>query len=178
MKKIFITTIIVMALCASNLLAQDNDNDDAPYLSEDDIKSIEATLAEDIPERPVQSNQSKEITKTNQNEIERLNSHTKLYHLVILDRSACKPNADIEDINKLNILYKFKHFGNGYLLLLYEVPKDGPVFPVFPKGSYIILDLMSNRINTIKEYVDSRQFKKFIAQQKVLSELGKLLNKL
>jgi hypothetical protein len=150
MRKAFILLFVILATIPNCLFAQNDDNDDMPYLSENDIESIEAILPEDIPEKPEQFNQPNEANETAeviQNEIDRLNTSATLYHLLILDRSFCTPNEDINGISEANILYKFKHLKNGYLILLYKVPESGPVFPIFPQKSYIILDLMSNRIN-------------------------------
>jgi hypothetical protein len=168
-----VVVLVLSMLLLNDLFAQNNDSDEMPYLSEDDIKSLEAILPEDIPEKPEQVSQPNEASKTIQNEISRLNSSAMLYHLLIVDRNSCAPNADITGINETDVLYKFKHLENGYLVLLYKVPEHGPIFPIFPKGSYVILDLMTNRINTIREYINSEQFRKFISSQEILSGINR-----
>jgi len=175
MKKIFFALAAMLVFSVNFLPAQD---DDQPYLSEDDIKALELVLPIDVPDKPGQINEPRETAEAIQTEIGRLNSQRKLYQLIILDRMNCEPNADIGDVNKANILFKFAHSEKGYLLVLYEVPANGPVFPVFPKGSFIILNLMTNRINTIKEYVNSSQFRKFITIESVIADLNGALDRL
>jgi len=180
MKRALLFAMVIMVFCVYNLFAQ-NIDDDMPYLSEDDIRSIEMVLSDDVPEQlvqPVQLDQPEEIENEIQNEFARLNNHKKLYHLMVLDRRFCDPEVDINDVAEINILYKFGNKGNGYFLLLCEVPENGPIFPILPEGSYIILDLMANRISTIKEYVNSDLFRRFISNRRVLSEIGRILNKL
>jgi len=185
MKKVLVFAIVIMEFCVYNLFAQNLD-DDRPYLSEDDIRSIEMVLSDDVPEQLVQLDQSEEPeefvdeiqNEIVQNEFARLNNQKKIYHLMVLDRKFCDPKVDITDVPEVTILYKYGNLGNGYFLLLCEVPEKGPVFPLLPEGSFIILDLMSNRINTIKEYVNSDLFRRFISNRRVLSELGRVLNKL
>jgi hypothetical protein len=177
MKRTIIALAVLLVFSVNFLPAQNND-DDLPYLSEDDIRALEVVLPDDVPERPGQINQPKETAEAIQSEIGRLNSQRKLYQLIILDRRNCEPNANVGDVNQANILFKFAHLENGYLLVLYEVPGNGPVFPVFPKGSYILLDLMTSRINTIREYVNSSLLRRFITIESVISELNGALDKL
>jgi hypothetical protein len=147
----FIALTGMLILSVNFLAAQSENTDDAPYLSDDDIKTLEIVLPDDVPEKPVQISQPGESSETLQGEMNRLNNQEKLYQLIILDRKNCSSNADIGGISDTDILYKFAHLENGYLLILYKIPAQGPVFPVFPKGSYIILDLLTYRISTIKE---------------------------
>jgi hypothetical protein len=180
MKRTIIALAVLLVFSVNFLPAQNND-DDLPYLSEEDIRALEVVLPDDVPERPGQFNQPKETAEAIQSEIGRLNSQRnqkKLYQLIILDRRNCEPNADVSDVNETNILFKFAHLENGYLLVLYEVPGNGPVFPVFPGGSYILLDLMASRINTIREYVNSSLLRRFITIESVISELNRALDKL
>jgi len=175
MKRTLLALAVMLVFSVNFLPAQD---DDLPYLSEDDIKALELVLPIDVPDKPGQINQPGETAEAIQSEIGRLNNQRKLYQLIILDRMNCEPDADIGDINKTNILFKFAHSEKGYLLVLYKVPANGPVFPVFPKGSFIILDLMTNRINTIREYVNSKEFRKFITIESVISDLIGALDRL
>jgi hypothetical protein len=177
MKKTLFALAVILVFSVNFLPAQNND-DDLPYLSDDDIRALEVVLPEDVPEWPGQFDQQKETAEAIHGEIGRLNSGEKLYQLIIVDRRNCEPNADVDGVNKAGILYKFAHLENGYLLVLYEVPDNGPVFPVFPKGSYIILDLMANRVNTVKEYVNSNLFRRFITIESVIAELNRALGKL
>jgi len=175
MKRTFLALAAILVFSVHVLPAQD---DDAPYLSEDDIRALELVLPMDVPEKPGQINQPKETAEAIQSEIGRLNNQRKLYQLIILDRRNCEPNADVSDVDKTNILYKFAHLQNGYLLVLYEVPAGGPVFPVFPKDSYIVLNFMSNLVYTIRDYVNSREFRKFITIERVISDLNGALGRL
>jgi len=168
----------VMLVFSVTVLPAQNNEDDLPYLSEDDIKALEVVLPSDVPDKPGQISQPKETSEAIQSEMGRLNSQRKLYQLIVLDRRNCERNADVSDVNKTNILFKFAHLENGYLLILYKVPDEGPVFPVFPKGSYIILDVLTSRVNTIREYVNSGLFRKFITIESVISDLADVLDRL
>ena len=175
MKRTFFALAAILVFSVNFLPAQD---DDLPYLSEDDIKALEVVLPSDVPDKPGQISQPNETSEAIQSEIGRLNSQRKLYQLIVLDRRNCAPNADVSDVSQAKILFKFAHAENGYLLVLYEVPANGPVFPVFPKGSFILLNLMTSRINTIREYVDSSLFRKFITMENVISDLNRALGRL
>lgn len=172
MKKFYaIITVLVVLLGQHIIFAQE---EDVPYLSDDDMASIEVVLPDDIPEviklsGEIGTEAGKETPIIN--EISRLNVHQPLYHLLILDRSYCVLNSDIGGINNSALLYKLKHGRNGYLIVIYKVPNSGPVFPILPNNSRIILDLMTNRPSTIREYVNSSAFKKFVTSRTILAQI-------
>jgi hypothetical protein len=68
-------------------------------------------------------------------------------------------------------MYKLVHGQDGYIILIYKTPKNELVFPVLPNGSYILVDLMTYRLNTIKEYAASEPFKKFVANRNILERI-------
>ena len=175
MKKAVVLFSICFILTGYNQnFAQDNDDD--PYLSESDIIAIETVLPEDTSfeykEEPVLSASGNET----ENEMPRLNSPLPIYHLLILDRVKC-PNSDISDVGSIKVLYKFKHGRNGYLIALYISPADGPVFPRLPSKSRIILNLSSARPNTIREYINSNAFKRFVTRSVISRQLQEALKR-
>jgi hypothetical protein len=174
--------------------------DDMPYLSDEDIAAIEMTLPDDVPylapepavddtaaiepappedipdtapepTTPVVVVEAEKIIETTANEKSRLNTAMPLYHLLILDRIHCASNADISGIESHDILYKLKHGMNGYLVALYKSPSDGPVFPVLPDKARILLDLMTSRPETIKEYINSSAFGRFVKTPEFLMQI-------
>jgi hypothetical protein len=160
---LFALTVI---LCAYPVFAQEDD--DVPYLSDEDIAAIEMVLPDDVPE-PVRVAAELEA-EARANEISRLNSQP-LYHLLVLDRSRCAQNSDIGGIDAGSFLYKLQHEGNGYLIVIYLIPKEGPVFPVLPDNSRIALDLMAPGLDTIEEYVNSSLFGKFVTNRAILAQI-------
>jgi hypothetical protein len=159
--------VLVVVLGHHPAFAQEED--DVPYLSDEDIAAIEMVLPDDVPESVRSS------IDLAANEISRLNVYQPLYHLLVLDRSRCALGSDIGGIDPGSFLYKLKHKGNGYLIAIYIVPENGPVFPVLPANSRIILDLMTNRPNTIKEYVNSSAFRRFVTSRTILSQIQDVL---
>jgi hypothetical protein len=159
------------------------ETDDIPYLTDDDIAAIEMTLPDDIPylaleaAAPAAEAEEPKKTETAANEKSRLNTARPLYHLLILDRTRCAFYADISGINSNAVLYKLKHGKNGYLIALYKSPADGPVFPVLPSNARILLDLMTSRPSTIKEYINSSAFRRFVTSQKILRQIRAVLAK-
>jgi hypothetical protein len=165
--------IVVCFLFLSNDIIFAQEDDDLPYLSDDDIAAIEMTLSFDVPE--IRQDDTLEIAtetkdSTGNNEISRLNTSQKIYHLLILDRTFC-PNSDISGIQNTEVLYKYKHGKNGYLIAVYMSPQEGPVFPQLPAKSHMLVNLTTVRKNTIKEYINSSAFRKFVTNQKILSEI-------
>jgi hypothetical protein len=125
-------------------------------------------LPDDVPE-PVRAAVELEA-ETRANEISRLNFQP-LYHLIILDRSRCALNSDIGGIDAGSFLYKLQHEGNGYLIAIYLIPNEGPVFPVLPDNSRIALDLITPGLDTIEEYVNSSLFGKFVTNRAILADI-------
>ena len=179
---IFITTVI-----SSGIFAQDED--EIPYLSDDDIAAMEMVLPDDIPDNlqeavtesravPEKNEKAKEIevkkiteNEIEKNEISRLNTLQTVYHLLILDRTYCHANADIGGLDDIAIPYKFKHRTNGYLIAVYKSPQEGPVFPQLPDNSRILVDLATARKSTILEYINSSAFRRFVTSRKIISEI-------
>jgi hypothetical protein len=174
MKKTFWVSVIIGIILSVNMVfAQE---DDVPYLSDEDIAAIELVLPDDIPENLKEG--ADEIAGNQagtENEIFRLNTPQSIYHLLILDRTYCPLNSDIGDINSKNVLYKYKHGTNGYLVAIYKSSREGPVFPQLPNKSRILVNLTTVRKNTIKEYINSSAFKRFVTSRKILSELQKII---
>ena len=178
MKKIFgLSIIFLMFLCGNMLHAQYFDDDD-PYLTDDDIAAVEMILPEDTPEiflgvEPVIATEpSKNIEA---NEMSRLNTSQKIYHLLILDRTHSPLNSDISGIHNRDIIYKFRHGRNGYLILIYTSPQEGPVFPTLPDRSRIMVNIMSVRKNTLTEYVNSTAFRRYVTNRRITTDILRAL---
>ena len=150
------------------------DGDDMPYLDDDDIAAIEMVLPEDTPEMVEKPREIAEEKPAGANEMPRLNTSRTLYHLLILDRRNC-PNSDIADLKNINVLYKFKHGRNGYLIAIYTSSKEGPVFPVLPAGSRILVELVTSHKIVLRDYVNSTAFRRFVTHRRVLSEIRRIL---
>ena len=114
--------------------------------------------------------------KKTENEMSRLNTSQPVYHLLILDR-VYNPNSDISDTGGMRVLYKYKHGRNGYLIALYVSPKDGPVFPKLPARSRIVLNLSTARPDTIREYINSNAFRRFVTSRVISSRLLEALRR-
>ena len=188
MKKPFVLFwIFITAVISSGIFAQDED--EVPYLSDDDIAAMEMVLPDDIPDNlqeavtesravPEKNEKAKEIevkkiteNEIEKNEISRLNTLQTVYHLLILDRTYCHANADIGGLDDIAIPYKFKHRTNGYLIAVYKSPQEGPVFPQLPDNSRILVDLATARKSTILEYINSNAFRRFVTSRKIISEI-------
>ena len=188
MKKPFVLFwIFITAVISSGIFAQDED--EVPYLSDDDIAAMEMVLPDDIPDNlqeavtesraeAEKNEKAKEIevkkiteNEIEKNEISRLNTLQTVYHLLILDRTYCHANADIGGLDDIAIPYKFKHRTNGYLIAVYKSPQEGPVFPQLPDNSRILVDLATARKSTILEYINSNAFRRFVTSRKIISEI-------
>jgi hypothetical protein len=183
----FFFVVFVMILNNSMIFAQDDDSlydslylsDDSPYLSDDDIAAMEIVLPDDtsdILQENVQETAVETKGNTERNEISRINASQTIYHLLILDRIYCSSNADIGDINSREVLYKYKHGTNGYLIAIYTSPKEGPVFSQLPDGSRILVDLMTVRKSTIKDYINSSLFRRFVTNRRILLQMQNALD--
>jgi hypothetical protein len=177
MKKVFCFFAAFVVILGNNIIFADDD-DDVPYLSDDDIAAIEVILPSDTPtalqEVSAESGETEETIE--KNEISRLNTIRTIYHLLILDRSRCSSNADIVDISNNRFLYKFKHGANGYLIALYTSPGTGPVFPQFPDRANILVDLITTRKSTIREYINSSSFRRFVTSRRILLQIQRALD--
>ena len=92
-KSLGLITILTVLLLGSTLIfaQEDQEEEDIPYLSDDDIAAIELVLPEDIPE---ESESPEEIAaeveqEERENEMPRLKTSQTIYHLLILDRTYC-----------------------------------------------------------------------------------------
>ncbi|MCL2138873.1 MAG: hypothetical protein FWH41_05015 [Treponema sp.] len=146
-----------------------------PFLTESDISAIETVLPEDKAFR-FQDEKPSLTWGTADNEMSRLNASHPVYHLLVLDRVYC-PNSDITDADNMQILYKYKHGRNGYLIALYVSPAEGPVFPQMPARSRIFFNLSTVHKNTILEYVNSNVFRRFVTSRTILRQLREALRK-
>jgi hypothetical protein len=91
-------------LCYGRVFAQEDD--DIPYLSDEDIASIEISLPDDIPEnlsKNIQDVVVEEERSGEANEISRLNISQPIYHLLILDRRNSPFNSDIRSADGMMI---------------------------------------------------------------------------
>jgi len=175
MKKAVVLFLICFILAGNDILFAQED-DDIPYLSDSDIVAIETILPEDdsfeYKEEPTLSVGGNKTA----NEMSRLNTPQPIYHLLVLDRVYC-PNSDISDTGSMRVLYKYRHGRNGYLIALYVSPADGPVFPQLPARSRIVLNLSTARPDTIKEYINTGAFRRFVTNRTILKQLQEALRK-
>ena len=108
-------------------------------------------------------------------EMSRLNTPHPVYHLLILDRIRCAPNAGLEDTDNVSMLYTFQHAEHGYLIALYVSFRNGTVFPQMPENSRIILDMVTVRKETIIEYIQSSLFRTFVGDPKITADLLRVI---
>lgn len=178
MKRTFGFVAILTIFLGNNIIFSQED-DDVPYLSDDDIASIEVVLPEDIPADIPAESPKEDVKEAEQkgrdNEMPRLNTSQTIYHLLILDRTSSPSNSDIGDIDNKLVLYKFKHGTNGYLIVIYKSPLEGSVFPLFPNRSRILVDLVTARKKTIIEYINSSAFRIFVTSRKISSQMQNIL---
>ncbi|MDR2482314.1 MAG: hypothetical protein LBD08_01635 [Treponema sp.] len=179
MKRFTVLAAALMLLCASHGVFA-YDEDDIPYLTDEDMAAIEITLPDDVPpgarRTAIRPQENLEPGRgILDNEMARLNVSLPLYHLLILDRTYCTMDSDISGIESGNVLYKLRHGRNGYLIALYQVPREGPVFPILPGNALVVLDIMTNRTNTIREYINSNAFKRFVTSRRILAQLQAVL---
>lgn len=115
------------------------------------------------------------VEMTGNNEMARLNASQTLYHLLLLDRRHCAPYADISDLHNIQLLYKFLHGKNGYLVAIYASSNEGPVFPVMPYKSRILVDIMTSDKAFLRDYINTSAFKRFVTNRQVFSQVQKTL---
>jgi hypothetical protein len=177
MKKLLMLIAFVTILFCDRAAIFAQEEDDVPYLSDDDIAAIELAFPEDIPPDIAAESPKNTAPEGQQNEMSRLNTSQTIYHLLILDRTYCASNSDIGGIDNKLILYKYKHGKNGYLIALYKSPKEGSVFPLFPDRSRILVDLITSRKKTLTEFMDSSAFRVFVTSRRILSQMRNVLRK-
>ena len=154
--------------------AEYEDDDNIPYLDDDDIAAIEMILPEDVPDEYPKTVAEEEPGNVEENEMPRLNTSQRLYHLLILDRVR-SPNSDIAGLENMEVLYKYRHGRDGYLIAVYVSSGEGPVFPVLPANSSVLVDLMSVRRATLREYVNSAAFRRFVTSSRITSDIQRVL---
>ena len=172
-----------MIFCNSALAAQYYDEDDIPYLTDEDMAALENTEWDIDALEPLDMaeletgffHDSTVVNEVKTSEMPRLNASQPVYHLLILDRLYSPLDSDISDTGSISILYKYKHGRNGYLITLYRSAAEGPVFPQLPDKSRVMANLTSVRVNTIREYIYSRAFKRFVTNQRILSDMDAIL---
>jgi len=196
MKKCFIVfAVFLIAFNAyAGFIVEDDDN--IPYLSDEDMEALEYILPFDEPdivreslkvvaepEESADETASGIATVTEEsfctdkcaaNEIARLNSSRSIYHLLILDRIHSPLKSDICGLKNITVLYKFLHGDNGYLIAIYKSADEGPVFPVLPENSNIIVNFSTVQKSMIQDYVNSAAFKRLVTNKAVLAEIGNL----
>jgi len=72
-------------------------------------------------------------------------------------------------------LYKYKHGGNGYLVVLYKSATEGPVFPQLPDDSLVLADFMTVRVSAIRDYIYSSAFGRFVTNPRIISGMDAAL---
>ena len=115
------------------------------------------------------------FAETNFEGMARLKATQPLYQLLILDRRNCEPDSDVSDLQNIEVIYKFPHGVNGYLVLVYVSSGNGPVFPEMPDKSRIIVNLMTTDLTFLREYTNSSPFKRFVTNKQVISQLRKAI---
>jgi hypothetical protein len=161
---IFLT--IITSACVSNPPARVPDKPASSEPVEPDEAIEPDDTADVIPENAAEVKIS---------EMSRLNASQPVYHLLILDRIYSSLNSDISDTDNIQVLYKYKHGRNGYLVALYKSSAMGPVFPQLPEKSRVMADLVSVRVNTIREYIRSSAFRRFVTNRRVFSGIDAVL---
>jgi hypothetical protein len=98
-----------------------------------------------------------------------------LYHLLILDRSHCRLDANLSGMKDIRLFFELRHKKNGYLIALYGTHTDGPMFPILPKGSRILAELVTARKQSVNEYIHSSAFSRFVTSRTILGEMQRVL---
>jgi hypothetical protein len=172
------TIVTITLVPPSQLLSEILDTTEYQDKSEPEERTAELRPAELRPPetspaeiRPAESRPAESRPKR---ETPRSDFSQPLYHLLVLDRTYSALNSDIAGIESAHILYKFKHGKNGYLIALYT-SMNGPVFPVTPNKSRIMVNTTTTQKIVLKEYINSASFRRFVSNPTVLSQLQKVL---
>jgi len=179
MKNLFWAVLLII-FCNLAVAAQDYDEDDIPYLTDEDMAALgniewDTGALEPLDTDELETGFFFEAVEEKTSEMPRLNASQPVYHLLILDRFYSPLNSDISDTGGISILYKYRHGRNGYLVALYKSAAEGPVFPQLPDKSRVMANLMSVRVNTIREYIHSRAFRRFVTNSRILSDMDAAL---
>jgi len=185
MKKIItILTICILFFGINNIFAQEADDDSLPYLTDEDMEAIELVLPFDdspmslLDDSRAAVEEPEAITETKdskENEMPRLNSSIPIYHLLILDRVHA-PSADINVSDNITVIYKFLHGRDGYLIAIYKSSDAGPIYPILPIGSRVLVNFTSVQKMAIQDYVNSSAFRKFVTHRTVTAQLRDVFN--
>lgn len=196
----WLSLTFALLLASAMLYAQEEGGfgESVPYLSPSDITAIESTFLDDVPQGPEEVIQEMAVESppavaeepaTAQEEVVEASTETseitvvsnnsaasqKMYYLLILDRIFSTRNADIGCRDGMNILYQYQHGRNGYLIVLYTSEEEGLVFPEFPNGSRIMVNMATIRRRTINDYINSNAFRRFVTNQGITTGLLRTL---
>jgi len=160
-------TVFFLLFNINVISAFDENDDNRPYLTDEDMEALELVLPFDVPVIVTDDSrtfieESEAITETN-------DVSQTLYHILVLDRRSSPSNSDINDAG-LSVVYKYQHGENGYLIVLYK-SMSRTVLPVLPIGSRIVANYTSSHRNMIQEYVNSVMFSRHVTHPVVLSQL-------
>jgi hypothetical protein len=189
MKKIiFCITVLLVLLIYNAVFAQE---DNSPYLSNEDMDALEAVLPFDsleylaespgaVIEAPDAEHEcTGEACENCRQEIKKSEQDTKrpVFHLIILDRIYSPLESDIKAHDKMVILYNFRHDKNGYLIAIYKTQCEESMLPVLPEKSLVIVNFSSVQKSMIQDYVNSGAFKRLITNRAVMAGLGDLFDR-
>ena len=175
MKKAVLLSAVLIFILGNAAVAQDEyyyddefmyeEYDNAPYLDDDEIAAMGIP-----PANAPRTAAGESSADAAPNEMPRLNTAQTLYHLLVLDRTR-SPNSDIGGMENMQVLYKYRHGRNGYLIAVYASSREGPVFPILPANSRILVDLATVRRATLREYVNSTAFRRFVTNRRIVSDI-------
>jgi hypothetical protein len=153
---------------------------EALELTENDMVMLVYTPATMRPTTPAVEPQTVEPQTAEpptleKNEMSRIKTEQPLYHLLVLDRAHCEANADISDLQSIKLIYKFSHGKNGYLVAVYASSNEGPVFPVMPDRSRVIVNMITTNLTFLRDYANSSPFKRFVTNRQAIAQLRRAL---
>jgi hypothetical protein len=122
-----------------------------------------------------QPHETEEVVRYVEVETARPVSAQTSYHLLVVDRTYSALDSDIENLRGITSLYKYNHGRNGYIVSLYISAKGSPSLPVLPEGSRVILDLTALHKITLREYSNSREFRRYVTNRRVLAAIQRAL---
>jgi hypothetical protein len=96
------------------------------------------------------------------------------YNLLVVDRIRSALYSDIGEQDGITMLYKFKHGRNGYLIAVYT-SKEGVEIPTIPEGSRVLAIRTAIHKATIRGYVHSQGFRKYVTHSRVIPQILRVL---
>jgi len=114
------------------------------------------------------------VSENEMREMVRINTSQPSYHLLVLDRFKSPPNSDIGDPEDIAVLYKYRHGADGFLVAIYKSSIEGPVSPVLPSDSRVVVNMASVNPKILQDYIKSDTFKKYVSNRNVLEEMLKV----